>query len=120
MRSSSEGPRSPRIDLTRLSCTSSRVANGCGGRVNSAFSLNLLTTLDILLRSVVLKSRGKELIMRLLIGFLTVVFLLMGTQIGHPECSMIQMTGIEWVDCLTGFNLPIPYRSFSSLRTSAH
>jgi len=58
--------------------------------------------------------------MRLLIGFLAVVCLLMGTQIGHPECSMIQMTGIEWVDCLTGFKLPIPYRSFSSLRTSAH
>ena len=53
--------------------------------------------------------------MRLLIGFVSVSVVLLFMQSAHPECSMTDMTGVEWLDCVTSFKLPISYRSLGSL-----
>jgi hypothetical protein len=39
--------------------------------------------------------------MRLFIGFLFVLAILLYIQRGHPECSMSNMIGVEWLECLT-------------------
>ena len=38
--------------------------------------------------------------MRLLVGFLTVVGLAFAAQYIRPQCSMANMPGFEWVQCL--------------------
>jgi hypothetical protein len=38
--------------------------------------------------------------MRLLGGFLVVIFGMLALQSGHSECSMTAMIGVEWVQCL--------------------
>jgi hypothetical protein len=38
--------------------------------------------------------------MRLLAGFLVVVALALAAQSGRPQCSMTEMRGVEWVECL--------------------
>jgi hypothetical protein len=43
---------------------------------------------------------GRSMLMRLLGGFLVVVFGLLALQSVHPECSMTAMLGVEWVQCL--------------------
>jgi hypothetical protein len=43
--------------------------------------------------------------MRFLIGFMTVLAFLLYLQIGHPECSMTDMIGMEWLECVTQLNL---------------
>ena len=40
------------------------------------------------------------MLMRLLGGFLVVIFGLLALQSVHPECSMTNMLGVEWVQCL--------------------
>ena len=38
--------------------------------------------------------------MRLLIGFVLVLAALLYFQGAHPECSMSDMIGVEWLKCL--------------------
>jgi len=38
--------------------------------------------------------------MRLLFGILIIVSALMALQSVHPECSMTDMVGVDWVRCL--------------------
>ena len=39
--------------------------------------------------------------MRLLAGFLVVVAVALAAQSVRPQCSMTEMRGVEWVECLT-------------------
>ena len=39
--------------------------------------------------------------MRLLIGYLIVVAIMLAAQSMHPRCSMSDMVGAEWLQCLT-------------------
>ena len=39
--------------------------------------------------------------MRLLVGYLVVLVFLIGAQSMHPDCSMTNMIGVEWLQCLT-------------------
>ena len=38
--------------------------------------------------------------MRLLTGYLIVVALALTLQIARPQCSMTDMLGVEWLECL--------------------
>jgi hypothetical protein len=40
--------------------------------------------------------------LRLLVGFILVFAALSALQIVHPECSMTDLVGVEWVACLLG------------------
>ena len=44
--------------------------------------------------------------MRLWIGFLTVLALIFYVEKSRPECSMADMIGVEWLECVTHLNLP--------------
>jgi hypothetical protein len=39
--------------------------------------------------------------MRLLVGFLVVLAALFAVQSVRPNCSMTDMVGVEWLQCLT-------------------
>jgi hypothetical protein len=43
---------------------------------------------------------GRSIPMRLLIGFVLVLAALLYFQGAHPECSMSDMIGVEWLKCL--------------------
>jgi hypothetical protein len=46
--------------------------------------------------------------MRLLVGFMTVVLVLMVLQTLRPHCSMTTMIGVEWLACLSHCDHPHP------------
>jgi hypothetical protein len=43
--------------------------------------------------------------MRLVIGVLTFCALLIYVQWSHPECSMADMVGVDWLACVTNLKL---------------
>jgi hypothetical protein len=43
--------------------------------------------------------------MRLFIGFVTVCAVLIYVQWSHPECSMADMVGVDWLACVTDLKL---------------
>ena len=65
------------------------------------FKMNLAKGLTFRSTGVTVIRRGKKErnSMRLLVGFMLFFAALMGMQRVHPDCSMTDMTGVEWLEC---------------------